>query len=253
VEESLLRLAASARAVAALLSTRAREVIAANLRTVTPWRIELRLREADAPERPVLQEVVRRLLQRVWPRHSVPWSHVERAASLLSEPAGKRLQGPAGPLVERTRWGLLLVDVAAAGTPPSHRVPVSIDGATGRFGSTEWAVTATTHRLATIAADRDRFRAVVDPARAPTPWSLRTRRPGERFHPLGMPAPVELTRFLSRRQVPRFDRDRMPLVVDREDRIVWVPGAEINATVRVTEDTESCVELRAMTSGGAGA
>ena len=44
--------------------------------------------------------------------------------------------------------------------------------------------------------------------------------------------------------MPRFDRDRLPLLVDADDQVLWVPGVEISAAARVRLDTGECVELR---------
>jgi tRNA(Ile)-lysidine synthase len=77
------------------------------------------------------------------------------------------------------------------------------------------------------------------------PWRIRTRRPGDRFQPLGAREPVELRRFLQSRHVPRFHRDRLPLVVDADDRILWVPGVEIAEVARVQLNTRRTIELLA--------
>jgi tRNA(Ile)-lysidine synthase len=90
-----------------------------------------------------------------------------------------------------------------------------------------------------------RFRALLDPRTTRLPWRLRTRRTGDRFHPLGAPEPLDLRRFLQGRHVPRFDRDRLPLVVDGDDRILWVPGVEVGEPARLRLNTRHCVEVLA--------
>lgn len=57
------------------------------------------------------------------------------------------------------------------------------------------------------------------------PLSVRFRRPGDRFQPPGMGGRArKLQDYLVDRKVPRARRDRLPLVVDRDDRIVWIVG-----------------------------
>jgi hypothetical protein len=56
---------------------------------------------------------------------------------------------------------------------------------------------------------------------------------------------MDLRRFMQSRHVPRFDRDRMPLVADAGDRILWIPGVEVSELARLQLNTRQCVELRA--------
>jgi tRNA(Ile)-lysidine synthase len=79
------------------------------------------------------------------------------------------------------------------------------------------------------------------------PWRLRTRKPGDRIQPLGSRSEQELRRFLLSRHVPRFDRDRLPLLVDANDRILWVPGADISDHARLMLNSRRCVEVRVTT------
>jgi tRNA(Ile)-lysidine synthase len=64
-------------------------------------------------------------------------------------------------------------------------------------------------------------------------FTIRTRRPGDRFHPLGSPHPKKLKDFLIDRKVPAEQRDHIPLLV-HEDQIVWIPGVEVSERFKVT-------------------
>ncbi|NDY42843.1 tRNA lysidine(34) synthetase TilS, partial [Dissulfurirhabdus thermomarina] len=116
-----------------------------------------------------------------------------------------------------------------------------------------WAVPGTPHRVraepavppedfpraAPLPGGRTLF---VDAARLPDALALRTRRPGDRFWPLGAPAPVRLKGFLSRRGVPRSTRDTLPLLVD-EGEVLAVLGVEVSHRVRVRPDTRRAFSL----------
>lgn len=57
------------------------------------------------------------------------------------------------------------------------------------------------------------------------PLTVRFRRPGDRFRAPGMDGRAKkLQDYLVDRKVPREERDRLPLVVDAHDRIVWIVG-----------------------------
>ena len=65
--------------------------------------------------------------------------------------------------------------------------------------------------------------ATLDPAIVDGALVVRSRRPGDRFHPLGMPGPVKLQDFFVNAGVPRRWRDRVPLVESKAG-IAWVAG-----------------------------
>ena len=64
------------------------------------------------------------------------------------------------------------------------------------------------------------------------PLELRTRRPGDKFQPMGLEAPLRLKKFLINRGVPRFERDRL-LVLASDNMVLWVPGLGIHQSLRV--------------------
>jgi tRNA(Ile)-lysidine synthase len=76
------------------------------------------------------------------------------------------------------------------------------------------------------------------------PLAVRSRRPGDRFRPLGAPGGRKLQDFLVDRKVPRDDRDSLPLVVDGRDRIVWVVGHAVAEDFRVTDPSQGVLFLK---------
>ena len=76
------------------------------------------------------------------------------------------------------------------------------------------------------------------------PLNVRTRRPGDRFVPLGMTGAKKLQDFLVDARVSARLRDRVPLVVTEDDRIVWVAGHRSDARYRITASTRHALHLR---------
>jgi tRNA(Ile)-lysidine synthase len=72
---------------------------------------------------------------------------------------------------------------------------------------------------------------------------VRSRRPGDRFVPLGMSAPKKLQDFFVDEHVPREERDRVPLVTSG-DAIVWVVGMRLDDRFKVTPSTTRAVRLQ---------
>ncbi len=75
------------------------------------------------------------------------------------------------------------------------------------------------------------------------PLTVRNRRPGDRIHPFGGPGSRKLQDLLVDRKVPKSERDRVPLVVDGNGRIVWVVGHAIAEDCRVTAPESAMVIL----------
>lgn len=75
------------------------------------------------------------------------------------------------------------------------------------------------------------------------PLSVRNRRAGDRFRPLGAPGRRKLQDVLVDRKVPRSERDRVPVIVDADDRIVWVAGVAVAHDCRVTAPAEGVLIL----------
>jgi tRNA(Ile)-lysidine synthase len=86
--------------------------------------------------------------------------------------------------------------------------------------------------------------AVLQASSLALPLAVRSRRPGDRFRPLGAPGRRKLQDLLVDRKVPRDERDALPLVVDAADRIVWVVGVAIADECRVTAPEAGVVILK---------
>ncbi len=82
------------------------------------------------------------------------------------------------------------------------------------------------------------------------PLAVRNRRPGDRFHPVGLGGGKKLQDFFVDRKVARTGRDRVPIVVDHTGRIVWVAGHGIDEAFRVTDASQGVLILRLKLLGG---
>ena len=73
---------------------------------------------------------------------------------------------------------------------------------------------------------------------------VRSRQPGDRLRPLGVGGCKKVQDVLVDRKVPRDERDRVPIVTDRDGRIVWVAGHVLAEEFRVSGDTNTVVILK---------
>jgi tRNA(Ile)-lysidine synthase len=72
------------------------------------------------------------------------------------------------------------------------------------------------------------------PAASQPHFTIRNRRDGDRFQPLGMAREKKLKDFLIDRKIPSESRDRIPLLV-WNGKIVCVTGVEISEAFKVTD------------------
>jgi tRNA(Ile)-lysidine synthase len=250
LDVALMTVCSTARAATEIVEAQGLRILSQRARHKTAWRCELDLRGLDADSAPFVAEALRQLHIALHPLGEAPSSAwLARTAALQHLADGKRVAGRGGLLAERTRDGLLLLDPERAPAPPARDDGGQVfgwDGGRQRFGATEWRLEAFEHPLPPLLPSplqAGRLRALLDPRLLPLPWRLRPRRAGDRFWPLGQPHELELRRFLQSRHVPRFDRDRLPLLVDAQDRILWIPGVEVAEPARLQLNTRRCVEV----------
>ncbi len=74
------------------------------------------------------------------------------------------------------------------------------------------------------------------------PIEVRSRRPGDRISPRGMTGRRKLQDLMVDRKVPWTERDRVPIVADR-DRILWVVGLAVSREAPVTDRTRETLLL----------
>jgi tRNA(Ile)-lysidine synthase len=71
---------------------------------------------------------------------------------------------------------------------------------------------------------------------------VRSRRPGDRFQPLGMNMTKKLLEFMVDAKIPRSWRGRIPIVCSLE-QIIWVAGWRIDDRVKLTDDSKEILRL----------
>ena len=194
---------------------------------------------------------------------TVTLAHVDALIGLSRLPNGS-LDAP-GQHVQRLGGAIVLTSRPAEGSGRWHQAHRERPGRSGRAANkfryplsipgealiTELncAVSAE-ERPAAMAILGSSEMATIQKRAARTPFSVRIRRPGDRFRPLGMRGDKKLQDFFVDRKIPLSMRDSVPLVVDRDDRIVWVAGHAIDEEFRVTDPAEAVIIFRLKVLGG---
>lgn len=206
----------------------------------------------DAPElaglaEPVAVELLRQLLtglglgERDLTRH-----HYRNLLALAGRRCTRRrLNLPNGFSAQQESGRLLL----RRPPPPNQEVPSPVElcvPGTTRLGSVcidAQVLNATQVKPDTIRSKKDPLLEYIDFDRIGLPLIVRTRRPGDRFIPLGQRNAKKIGKFLTAARMPQDCRARL-LVIEDAEKIFWVCPVRISETVKVTETTRSILELR---------
>jgi len=248
-----------ARGTHAWMETQAAELIARAVRLVDDEGAVARAVDvsvlASAPVA-VQRAVLWRVMRETAGRRTIAFQHVEAARRLLDSAVGRvRIDAP-GQSLERAGGSVVLTGRGAdaagrpvAAPPNLFRYPLSIPGevvlsagvlaASVDGGAILGSENGSDARVALVRRDLCRGSLAV-----------RNRRPGDRFRPAGLGRRKKLQDYFVDRKIPRAGRDNVPLVVDADDRIVWVAGHEIDAAFRVTDRSQGVVTLTFKAVGG---
>jgi len=169
--------------------------------------------------------------------------HIEAVMAALDKPVGRKLNLPGGLifLIDYQRY-LIGSDPAVLIPYPelAGESPLKVPGETRIPG---WRITARlTPKDEASLTENNGFRAIFDAASIGERLVVRSRRPGDRFQPLGMTHDKKINRFMIDEKIPRLWRPRIP-VVSAGGRIIWLVGWRIDERAKVTGETPTLLSL----------
>ncbi len=253
IDSALLRTAETARADLAVLEGMASDALVNDGGGQAVILSRSRLKELpEGLQRHALRLAVRRLLGDT---RDIEGDHIEALIAGLAAEPGHHVDLPRGLRFDMGNEGAILAltqaegsgspEPAGPGPAPPAEARLAVPGIT-RWG--EWQVEVATADVS----------GAVEGAQTPPadPWQawldadivgedlwVRSRRPGDRFQPLGMAGEKKLQDFFVDARVPRAERDAVPLVRGRPG-IVWVVGHRIDERARITGATRRVLRLR---------
>jgi tRNA(Ile)-lysidine synthase len=169
--------------------------------------------------------------------------HIEELLEALGKPAGKRITLPEGLVfsVEYDKY-LLSSDPAASSPFPvlEAEYALNVPGETLLPG---WRITATIINREQMTGENSNFTAHFDLDKVGDNLSLRRRKVGDRFQPLGMSHPKKLNEFMIDAKIPRSWRQRIPIVCSPR-QILWVAGLRIDERAKITDVSQRVLMLK---------
>ena len=75
------------------------------------------------------------------------------------------------------------------------------------------------------------------------PLDVRGWQPGDRFRPLGAPGTRKLKDWFIDRQIPKKERNQLPIVTTSAGEVIWVPGFPPADKLKILKDTKLALRL----------
>ena len=171
--------------------------------------------------------------------------HVRAVLRASDGPAGARLDLPRRLRLEVRRDALVLSTAPAEHIAPlpNEETPLPARGS-ARFGPWRFQVELLAQPPNDPSSLDGRYAAFLDADACGNRLWLRRRRPGDRFHPLGLARPKKLQDFFVDAHVPREERDAVPLLC-AERGIAWVVGQRPAEWAKVTPASRLALRVRA--------
>lgn len=72
---------------------------------------------------------------------------------------------------------------------------------------------------------------------------VRNRRVGDKIRPMGLGGTKKLKNIFIDEKIPIEQRDRVPIITDSEDNVIWVVGSCISEDFKIDETTENVVRI----------
>ena len=168
--------------------------------------------------------------------------HIRSMVEALAKPAASRLSLPGGLAftVDGESVRLTRGRQAAAKARPIPETPLVVPGRTTVAG---WLIEAETLPGQSVEVGADPYEAFLDHQAVGGQLTVRSRRRGDRFRPLGLGGEKKLQDYLVDAKVPRYERDGVPLACASWG-IAWVVGHRIDERARVRHDTRTVLHLK---------
>jgi tRNA(Ile)-lysidine synthase len=204
-----------------------------------------------ALKRSTIREAIQRLRRAL---RNIDFVHIENAVAILaSGETGAQATLPRGLVLTIGYDTIIVADQDYRELPDlpllltGHSEPVAIPGRT-ELSETTWVLEAEVASRCTVPDEVVTtalgWESYLDAAVVGPSPSLRPRRPGDRFCPLGMGGRYKrLNEFMINEKIPAAWRDHIPLLVNEDGQIAWVCGWRPDDRARVTRRTQQVIRL----------
>ncbi|MEK6674361.1 MAG: tRNA lysidine(34) synthetase TilS [Planctomycetota bacterium] len=251
VREALIRLGEQARWLKEFLGETVEKTFETLVLTRTDQCVALNVEALARKSRIVQTELIRLAYRSLGVgEQELTFAHVVAIGDLVNDSAGgKQVQLPSGMMVEK-RYGRLQFSLAT----PQPRETISPDVAVHLPGVTSLPIRGLELTCVVMEIQSDdvprlrrganKLEEHVDYEAVHPPLVVRSKKPGDRFFPLGAPGSKKVSDFLADAKVAPEERDRVAVLCDQLGPI-WIVGHRIDDRVKLTALTRRVLRLQA--------
>ncbi len=181
--------------------------------------------------------VKRRVLKQLKP--DLDFKLIHRILEILEGRSGKMVTLPDGWKVVK-EYDRLYMGKNRVGLPPVEKKLVI----GGEIDYSGWCLTALLKNKSNL-TNKPKECEIFDFNKIELPLIVRTRKPGDRFQPLGLGTKTKLKEVMINDKIPKRLRDSLPLLCDQAG-ILWVLGGRRSERAKVNSQTKKFLLVKAL-------
>lgn len=209
----------------------------------TDTAIELFSTPFETLDRAIARRVLRRAVQETRGLRAIGLDHIEDVLALaLKGKPGESLDLPGGYAAYK-KYSTFVITSDEPVSLGTYTLKEAGRAELGEVKKQFRASTIDAEEAGRITASPNKTRTVLDADRVRFPLTIRARRDGDHFYPLGFGKRKKIQDLLVDEKVPRFERNAVPIVTCGDGDIVWVAGHRADERFRTSPETKRFVLL----------
>ena len=170
----------------------------------------------------------------------ISYQHIISAIDAIKN-TGKGVDLPDDIRIERDYNSLYVRVVKAESARIQEAVHIEAPGTTG-VPYFNIKIEAIINKMAVVSEKADT--GLFDLDKISLPLFVRGRKEGDYFYPAGMKGRKKLKEFLIDHKISRVEREKIPVLIDKNNDILWIIGLRVDERFRAKEDTKRRLILR---------
>jgi len=170
----------------------------------------------------------------------ISYQHIISAIDAIKN-TGKGVDLPDDIRIERDYNSLYVRVVKAESARIQEAVHIEVPGTTG-VPYFNIKIEAIINKMAVVSEKADT--GLFDLDKISLPLFVRGRKEGDYFYPAGMKGRKKLKEFLIDHKISRVEREKIPVLIDKNNDILWIIGLRVDERFRAKEDTKRRLILR---------